>query len=239
MSHYESIITVSDLQEPFSHIDSYDFLLAIKNKYYINKKKTKIIGQGDEVDFHALAPKFPTDPDGYGPGHELEAAIDRLGFLYDIFPEMDVCISNHTMRPLRKAFQAGIPRAFLRSIGEFLSAPKGYLWRQKWEYNGIVFEHGEGVSGINAALNAAIKNRKSTSIGHQHCYGGVVYSSSDHDTIWGMNTGCLIDVDAYVFAYATTCRNKPTLGTGVILDNVPFFIPMVLDKAGRWIGKLP
>ena len=101
-----------------------------------------------------------------------------------------------------------------------------------------MFEHGEHVSGSGAALNAAKQNRINTVIGHQHSFGGVSYIDNFDSTLWGMNTGCMIDTTRYAFNYAKKFRNKPTLGTGVIVDGVPHFIPIRLDGRGKWIGKI-
>jgi len=239
---YESIICVSDLQFPFAHQDWAEFYAAIKDKYYISRSKTKVINMGDEIDAHTMS-KWVSNPDGYSGGHEHEQALIDLHILYDIFPEQDFCISNHTYRPYMRAMAVGIPKAFLRDIQDALEAPKDCRWDQFWIYNDIKFEHGEGVSGHAAALAAAKKNRMSTVIGHQHSHGGVIYSAVDNDqpdkdVIFGMNTGCLIDVGIYAFNYGKIFRDKPTLGCGVILDNVPHFVPFKLDKNKRWIHKL-
>jgi hypothetical protein len=234
---YETIICISDLQEPFGHPDAYKFLHSIKRKYYINRKKTKVVNQGDEADFHNFS-KYPKDPNGYGPMEEYNRLLQRLSLLWSLFPEQDICISNHTIRPLKVAYQAGLPQVFLREYHEFLNAPKDCKWQDSWVHNDIMFEHGENVSGMNAALRAAKSNRQSTSIGHQHSHGGVQYSTCRKDTIFGLNTGCLIDVDAYAMAYGKNIREKPTLGLGVIVDNVPHFIPMKLNAKKRWTGKL-
>ena len=77
-----------------------------------------------------------------------------------------------------------------------------------------------------------------TVIGHQHSHGGIIHSGSFHNTIWGMNTGCLIDIDTYAFAYGKAYRRKPTLGMGVIINRIPLFIPMVLNKRKRWVRYL-
>ena len=234
---YESIICISDLQCPFEHPDAFAFLSAIKKKYYISDKKTKVINQGDEADFHNFG-KWPTDPNGYGPMEEYTQLIKSLGKLWRLFPAQDICISNHTVRPLKQAFRAGLPRVFLRDYAEFLQAPKGVRWADSWRYNDIIFEHGEGISGQTAALRKAMDNRHSTSIGHQHSWGGVTYSASRYSTIWGMNTGCLINHNTYAFAYGKANAVKGTLGSGVILDNIPYFIPLITNGAGRWVGSL-
>jgi len=229
----KNILCISDTQFPFNHKDTYKFLDAVSDKY----KTETVVHMGDEVDFHALG-RWTVNVDGYSAGMELEKALLHMEQLYKMFPKVKVCTSNHTVRPLKKAFDAGIPRAFMKDYHEFLNAPKGWQWADRWVIDGVLFEHGENVSGPNAALNAARQNMKSTVIGHQHSYGGVKYYSTFDITIFGLNTGCLIDIDAYAFAYGRKSRVKPTLGCGVVLQGIPHFIPMQLNKKGRWNGKL-
>lgn len=231
---YKSILCISDTQFPFHHKDTFSFLQAVKKKF----KPDLIIHQGDEVDFHALG-RWSANPDGYAAGMELEMALEGMHGLYSLFPKAHVCTSNHTVRPLKKAFESGIPRKFLRDYSEFLEAPGGWKWADRWIFDNICFEHGEGVSGPNAALNAARQNMMSTSIGHQHSYGGVKYYATHDKMIFGMNTGCLIDIDAYAFAYGRKMRVKPTLGCGIILNGAAIFLPMFTNKHGRWTGVLP
>lgn len=237
MQYFETIICVSDLQAPFQHPDALKFLAAVKKKYYVSAKKTKIINQGDELDAHTLS-VWGSDPDGYSGGHEHARALEFFEDYWSLFPEQDVCVSNHTMRPFRKAKAAGLPKAFMRDYGEFLNAPKNVRWSDHWQYNDCIFEHGENVSGALAAINAAKQNLMSTSIGHQHANGGVLYYQSKIKRIFGLNTGCLIDINAYAFDYAKAFRNKPTLGCGIIIGLEAYFVPMILNSAGRWTGKL-
>jgi hypothetical protein len=213
-----NILVVPDLHAPFQHPKSFNFLQSLKQKY----KPDEVVFIGDEVDLAAIS-RFAKDPNGYGAADEFSKAKKILQQYYKLFPKAKCCVSNHTARPLKKAFEAGIPQVFLKSYSEFLDAPKTWEWRDKWEINGIVFEHGEGVSGINGALTRARANMKPTVIGHTHCGGGVQYWNG----IWALNVGCLIDSKTYAFAYAKHWGNKPTLGAGVIINGVPHFIPLV------------
>jgi hypothetical protein len=237
---YRAILCISDTQFPFHHIDTFVFLKAVAKKYKVGPKHkdSLVIHQGDEIDMHALG-RWAVNPDGYSAGQELELALEGMHELYKMFPSARVCTSNHTVRPLKKAFDSGIPRAFMRDYSEFLQAPKDWKWADRWVFNNVCFEHGENVSGPNAALNAAKQNMMSTSIGHQHSYGGVKYYATHDKTIFGMNTGCLINLKAYAFAYGNKMRVKPTLGCGIINNGAAVFVPMLLDKHRRWTGVLP
>lgn len=230
-------VCISDLQIPAEHRDALDFCLHVKKVWFPDIEPV-IINMGDEVDQHTLSMKFPANPDGLSAGHELHEARLRLSYWFDAFPKTYVCMSNHTYRAWKKAAAQGIPAEFMKSVGEVYKAPPGWQWKEKWISNGIAFEHGENVSGANAALNAAIQNQMCTVIGHQHSHAGVQYRDNDTGQIWGMNTGCLIDVRQYNFDYGKNLRIKPTLGIGVIKNSVPFFVPMFLNHDRRWVKYL-
>ena len=225
------VLVIPDTQAPFQHADTLPFLYAVKKKYRTNK----VVHLGDEMDFHALS-DYNHDPDGYSAGHELERGLEFMHLLYDMFPNVDVCTSNHTARPFRKAYKHGIPKAFLRDYHEFLEAPKGWKWADKHVIDGVIYEHGEGQSGANGALKAALGNMQSTCIGHLHAFAGIQWSANPRHLVFGFNVGCLIDKDAYAFAYGKHFKNKPIIGCGVVLEGIPLFVPMQLDKKGRWTG---
>jgi hypothetical protein len=232
-----AILAISDLQIPFEHKDALEFCQHIVKTHIPKNYDVYVVNLGDEVDQATLSIKHIPSPDGMSGGHELEEARHRLRDWYRAFPKMHLCQSNHTWRVFKKAAASGIPSEFMKEIAQVYDAPIGWKWAEKWIFNGILFEHGENVSGPLAAIRAAIDNRMNTVIGHQHSNGGIVYRGSVNGNLWGMNTGCLIDIDAYAFSYGRTLRNKPTLGCGLILNGVPQFIPMELNSKKRWIGR--
>lgn len=231
-----SALVISDLQIPFEHRDALAFIQHLDQTFFPDGVR-RVICVGDEVDQHTLG-RWPANPSGRSGSDELEEAKHRLKDWFKAFPEVLVCMSNHTYRAWKKAFHAGIPAQFLRDVAEVYEAPPGWKWADRWLLDGLLFEHGEHVSGKNAALLAAEQNHMSTVIGHQHTFGGVIYSASYSNQIWGMNVGCLIDIEQYAFDYGKALRKKPTLGSGVIVNGIPFFIPMLLDRNKRWIGRI-
>lgn len=231
-----NVLAISDLQEPFSHQDALEFVLHVKKTFFPDVEPY-IVNMGDEVDQHTLG-KWTANPNGMSAKAEFDEAKKRLEPWFKTFPKTYVCISNHTYRVYKRAHEAGIPDSFMRSIGEAYDAPPGWRWKQRWVHYDICYEHGENVSGQLAAVRAAIQNRMSTVIGHQHSNGGVIYNASYETTIFGMNTGCLIDIEQYAFDYGRTLRNKPTLGCGVIRNGIPYFVPMILNHSGRWVGRI-
>lgn len=231
-----NVLVIPDLHIPFEHQDALAFVIAVDKIWFPGQNRI-LVCLGDEIDSHSISRHMP-DPNGRSPKDEMEQAKHRLRDWYRQFPKMYVCTSNHTLRPWKTAFEAGLPKEFMRSVKEVYEAPALWEWADRWVHYGIVFEHGENVSGPLGALNAANQNRKPTVIGHLHTFGGVVHSDSFDDKLWGVNAGCLIDVNAYAFNYAKTLRKKPTLGCAVIKNGSPYFIPMNLDDKGRWIGAL-
>lgn len=227
------VLAVPDTHCPFEHQDSIAFLKKVKKIY----RPDEIVFLGDEIDAHSLG-NYDHDPDGHSAGTELEKAIEHLQAFYELFPSAKICTSNHTSRPYRRAFKFGIPKAFLRGYREFLQAPKGWEWSDAWELDNIVYEHGEGFTGRSAAIKSAEGNMQSTVIGHIHAFAGIQFVANSKHLIYGFNCGCLIDKDAYAFAYGKKIKSKPILGCGIITDGIPVFIPMRLNHKGRWIGKL-
>lgn len=229
----KTVLVIPDLQIPFEHKDALDFITDV----YHSVEPSVVVNVGDEVDQMAMS-RFDPDPAGDGPSVELAKAIDRLQPWYETFPEMKVCISNHTDRVYKKAFLAGIPEEYMKEVSDWMEAPKGWEWAQFHEVDGVRYEHGDAQGGMYAARNLALRNRQSTVIGHHHSHGAVFYIANDTETVFGMNVGCLIDNDSIAFRYGKMAAFKPTLGCGVVVDGVPFFVPMLLDKDRRWTGEL-
>ena len=230
-----SILVIPDTQAPFHHPDTIPFLKAVKRKY----KCKEVVHIGDEIDFSPISTSFMPDPDGIGFKEEFKQAIAFMKKLYKAFPKVKVCVSNHTMRPFKKASDAGLPSVFLKSYREFLQAPKTWEWRDEWEIDGILFIHGMGFSGQNGHVKAAEKHRQSTVIGHIHSSAGINYlNNRKNHLIFGFNVGCLIDLKSYAFNYGKNFPNKPTLGCGVIINGKPIFVPMILDRRGKWNKKI-
>ncbi len=226
---------ISDIQAPFHHEDTIEFLRAVKKKY----KPTHVYCVGDEADFHNLG-NWAKDPDGFGANEEYNAMIKLMKKLYKLFPICKVAISNHTSRPFRKAFDCGIPKVFLKSYRDFMEAPIGWTWHQEiLTTDGILIVHGDGLAGGATKRKGAIKNNmKSIVFGHFHTESGIDYIANKTGLFWGMVVGSLIDQTKYAFAYQKKSPIKPILSVGLSINGIPQIIPMVLNKKGRWIGKL-
>jgi hypothetical protein len=229
----ERVLVLPDLQIPYEHPDALQFCTEVHEAI----DATEVLNIGDEVDQMAMS-RFDPDPDADSAGVELTKAIAQLQGWYDTFPDVKVCHSNHTQRVYKQAFVSGIAEAYIRPVNEWIGAPDGWRWEDVWEIDGVRYEHGDAQGGMYAARNLALKNRVSTVIGHHHSHGGVAYIANHTTTIFGMNVGCLVDVKARAFRYAKLMPFKPTLGCGVVLHGVPYFIPMLTDADGRYTGEL-
>jgi len=226
-----TVLVIPDMHHPFCHQDTLEFLKYIKKRFMPDT----FVCLGDEIDGHAFSRYMP-DPDGDGPGKELAKSIEALIPFYKEFPDMLVCESNHTVRPWKKAFDAGLPAAFLPSYSTLLDAPDGWVWKQRHEVDGVLYIHGDmGKSGAYAHQNYVKALKQSVVIGHIHAHAGVQYDG----TLFGMNAGCLIDKDGYAFKYAKAYCNEVNLGCGLVIDGeVAYFLPMRVDENNRWIGRL-
>jgi len=225
------VLTISDLHIPFHHPKALTFLKAVKKEFRCDR----IVCIGDEMDMCSLS-FFDKDPNMPGPHEELQWALKEIKQFYTAFPKVQVCISNHTSRPFRRAFKFGLPSHFLRSYKEFMQAPQGWSWHEEIDIDGCLYIHGDNFSGKFAAMKAAESHRQSTIIGHVHAFGGVNYMACRNDLIFGMNVGCLIDHKEMAFNYSRKLPSKPTLGCGVIIEGQKaIFIPMDLGfrKGGR------
>ncbi len=228
----EIVLVIPDTHAPFTHRDALKFLAAVNKKY----SPTKVVHLGDELDQHALS-NYDHDPDGYGPHDEFKRGMAEVKKLYAMFPKVQVCLSNHSARPYRKAAQAGIPSLFLKEYKDFMDAPPGWSWHNKIDIDDIAYIHGEGFSGPLGALKAAQGFMQSTCVGHIHSDASIVYNANSKHLYFGFNVGCLIDRTAYAFSYSTNQVKKPILGCGIVSAGIPVFVPMLI-KNGRWVGKI-
>lgn len=217
-----TVLVISDLHAPFNHRDAIDFLRDTHKKW----KCDRVVCVGDEADFHRISRHKP-EPGSDGPEQELEKTIKVLEQVYKLFPTVNVCLSNHVQRPEKIAKEVGIPASFLVNTRTLLRAPKWWSWAESYIIDGVHYFHGDGYSGPQGALNAALGKRMSVAMGHLHTFGGVTYHYNGISRIFGLNTGCLIDIDSLAMRYGKILKNKPTIGCGVVIEGKEaYFIPM-------------
>lgn len=217
-----NVLVIGDPHEPFTKEGYLEFCRKVQQDYDCGT----VVHIGDAVDNHAVS-YHEKDPEGMSAGDEFNLAIERMKRWYYTFPNVKVCIGNHDALPFRKAFSAGLPKTWLKTYQELLQSPPTWEWDFVHQVNGVIYQHGTGMSGEMAAINAARENRQSTVIGHLHTVMNTRFLASYKDLIFGVTVGCGIDHEKYAFAYGKQNTRKPVVACAVILDGkLPINIPM-------------
>jgi len=218
----DNVIVIGDPHEPFTKEGYLEFCRSIQEEYDCGT----VVHIGDAVDNHAVS-YHEKDPEGMSAGDEFNLALERMKRWYYTFPSVKVCIGNHDALPFRKAFTAGLPKTWLKTYQELLQSPPTWEWDFVHQVNGVIYQHGTGLSGEMAAINAARENRQSTVIGHLHTVMNTRFLASYKDLIFGVTVGCGIDHEKYAFAYGKQNTRKPVVACCVVLDGkLPINIPM-------------
>jgi predicted phosphodiesterase len=217
-----NILIISDLHSPFIKEGYLEHCKNVYKKYKCNK----VIFIGDILDNH-YSSYHETDPDGYSANDELTNAIELLQPWYKAFPIADICIGNHDRIIDRKAKTFGLSSRWIKSIADVLHTPKGWTFAEHFEYDNVLYYHGENSTGL---LQTLLGHRCSIVCGHTHSKFELVYNASQKDLIFGLHVGCGIDWDKYAFEYAKYDVKKPIIGCAVVLNNgtLPILEPMII-----------
>ena len=232
--NYDRILCVSDLHIPAHHPQAFSFLSALKKK--INPQL--VVGGGDELDQHALS-FHDSDADLPSAGDELRISKKYIWQLKKIFPKMTLLHSNHSSLIYRKALKHGMPRAYLRNYNDFLEIDNKWKWVDDLtvklsDGSECFFTHGISADGIKLAMQYG----KNTVQFHFHSKFNIQYFSNPTNLVWSAQFGCLTKQSSYNFLYTKNHRLRFVIGTGAIINGQPRLFPMILDKNGRWIGKI-
>ena len=229
----ERVLVISDTQFPFQHPDMFKFLAHLKKKY----KPTRVIHIGDMFDFHALS-DYPTELDADSVGQEFDQAMRQKRKLEKLFPKMEILTSNHDVRFFKRLKRAGIPRRFWPSYEELFECVPGWSFHERVLIDDVIYVHGHTVpaSGGNVMQNAIKRYSGNIVMGHHHTRLGLDYYANEDHLFFGMCVGCLIDHKVYAFEYQASAVSKPLVGTGVVINGIPYIKHMVLDRRGRLIG---
>lgn len=229
----QRVLIISDLHFPFAHQDWHPFLKAIKEQY----KPELIINVGDEADGHGIS-FHDSDSAIMNPDKELEKAIDDILLLKTLFPKMYLCESNHGSLIYRRLKHQGIPVRHLLPLSELYNTPQ---W--SWHFE-IMLETFIGdtliVHGKTGAYNKlALEQGCNATQGHFHQKAEITWQQSSTQARFNMLVGCLIDAEALAFAYGKNFSKRPMMCVGWLNElGEPSLIRMILNKHGRWIGKL-
>lgn len=214
-------LVIPDLHNPVTHPGALAFCQDLYEKYDCDK----VVFIGDVVDmqaisFHANNPQCP------GPLDEFRLAKKAIRKWYKAFPKASVVLGNHDLRIIRLAESVNIPAKYVRTHAKVWKTP-GWKWDYDFIIDDVYYWHGTGRSGINPAFNVMKDMLMSAVIGHCHSAAGIKWKANPLRRIFGMDTGCLIDIDAFNFAYGQNEKKRPMLSTGVVLDGIPqhFIMP--------------
>lgn len=229
----KSILVISDTHIPYHHKDLIPFLTAIK-KFY---KPDRVVHIGDELDKHALS-FHDSDPDLPSAGDELKISLPYIKAIEELFPVVDLLDSNHGSLVFRRSLKYGIPKAYLRHYNEFLQVSNKWVWHDDLiieTNNGpVYFCHGKMADVHKLAQSMGM----SCVQGHYHSSYSIKYYGNSLGLYYGLQVGCLLDKDSLAFRYNKTQRARPIIGCAIILNGLPKLLPMILNKSGRWMGKL-
>jgi hypothetical protein len=227
------VLVISDTHCPYHHQDTVKFLKAIKDKY----DPDRVIHIGDEIDNHAMS-FHPSDQSLYSAGDELKAAREAIWQIEELYPKVEVMESNHGSMAYRKAMVAGIPKEILRPYHTVLDV-KNWTWHPDLvitlpDKSPCYFHHGKSANSMTFLKDVGM----SCVQGHYHEKYNIQYHGRAERLTWTIATGCLIDDHSMAFAYNTVNLKRPIIGCSIILDSQPHLLPMVLNRKGRWTGRL-
>lgn len=219
---------ISDTHYPFSKKGHLNWIYEIFNQFQVNR----IVHIGDLVDGSAWNMHEDTrDADMVSGGKEAELAQMDINKLFKLFPQGDLMMGNHDQLISRRMLKHSIPKKFYKTFAEAWDFPKGWSTHDYLEIDNVLYLHGTGKSGHNAAVAFMQDYRQSVVIGHTHSSGGVNYRASYKELCFALNVGCLISVQNLAFQYGKNFSKKPTLGCGIVVDGKHgFFIPMDLGS---------
>ena len=232
------ILIISDTQAPYHHVDTIPFLKEVKKHF----NPDKVIQIGDLVDNYRFS-EWEQNASAMGLMEEINETRRFINELSPIFPKLDIILGNHDMRYYRRAVKAGFPLEFIRPLEEVLRFPDGWKTHSKikldTELGPVVFEHGhENAGGKSKGEKSVLLNEASTVIGHYHTEAGVEWISTSESLRFFMVVGCLFDSESIAAAYAKRNKRRILIGVSTIVDGMPQWVPMLLNKEGRWTGRL-
>ena len=219
----------SDVHIPFAHPNYLAFLKDTFAEWGVEQ----IVCLGDLIDNHAIS-RFQSEPCADGAYTELSKARRMVKELTETFPVVKMCRGNHDDIAYRQAATLGIGAEFIKPFRDIYGLPTSWSLEDEYVIDGVLYTHGTGRSGKHATYNIAVDERMSVCSGHTHTGGGVNYIANKQETIFALNTGCLVDYGAYAFEYSRNAKHRPTLGCGIVLSSSEaYFVPMT----GRYLSR--
>lgn len=219
---------IGDVHLPFAHPNYRPFLIDTFKKHKVDQ----VVCIGDLVDNHAIS-RFQSEPSARGAYDELAEARRMVAEYVKAFPKVKMCLGNHDAIHARQAATIGLGEEYLKPYHELWGLPKSWEIADEFVIDSVLYKHGIGHAGKDAAINAALQEGMSTVIGHLHSNAGAKYSANKRDLIFGLSVGCGIDVERYAFAYGKHTPKRPILGYGIVFDKGNAIFEPMTDKYFR------
>lgn len=234
----ERILVIGDTHFPAHHKDYIEFLVSVRENYDLDTA----LHVGDVVDHHAIS-YHESSPSAASAGDELAIAKQSLAELSEEFPKLTISCGNHDILPARKAKTMGLPKAMIKQLNEIYETPDEWNWVPDF----VEFKLKCGMTcvmqhKISTSMAAGVNKLRGASLiqGHHHFTSGVAWNQAPEWRLFFMSVGCGVDPNHPAMSYASNgVLSLPALGCGVIIDGWAAFIPMWLDGADRWNGKVP
>lgn len=223
----ENILVVADLHAPYTKKGYFEFCMQQFKKYKCNK----VVFIGDIADFASIS-YHEKSPEMMGPADELKEIRKDLSKWKKAFKNVPVFVTfgNHDSLIARKIQTAGLPIEICKSLGDILDVPE-WNFDISFEFNDVIYTHGQGGGGIGGALAKVLNRRKSIVQGHFHTEAFVRWHVSDYDRLFACQVGSGVDDKSLAMAYAKFNTKKSIVSCAVVLDNgkLPIVIPMELS----------
>lgn len=214
------VLVFGDVHTPFTKDEYLEFLKEQRDIH----KPDQIVCLGDFFDLHALS-NWDMHPDAVGTITEIELSKEWVRKYAEVFPELVMTLGNHDIRMQRKAAKAGISEVFVKNLYELFDIPETWTLTDEFLYNEVLYIHGTSTSKDSALDNAKVR-MMSTCSGHAHSNMGVKYFNNGYKEIFGLNPGCLVDVETYAMAYNGNAQKKESFGCGIVYNtNYAIVIP--------------
>ena len=211
----KNVLIIGDTHLPYE-LDGYlEFCIEQYHKWNCDT----VVHIGDLIDSHATS-RHPSMPEAYSPGDELKYTISKLKSWYKAFPNMKVCIGNHDIRSYKIASEYGVASKWMKGFAEVLEVPT-WEFEESFEINGILYTHGTGTTGQNAAHMRALNLGQSVVMGHLHTESSIIHHKIANEVIFGMIVGCGVNEKSYGMNYAKNFPRKCITSCGIVLGDQP------------------
>jgi len=227
MTQSQRTLIIPDLHLPAEHPKAIRFCQDMYDLWKCNS----VIFIGDISDLHAIS--FHTkNPDLPGAGDEYDSVKEKVKTWYKAFPKAIVILGNHDLRPFRLGRTVNIPDRLIRSPKELWETPN-WEWVPEHIADDIYYIHNGG-GGLYPAINKAKSMGMSVICGHTHTNAGIHWVASPRHRFFGMNVGCIIDIDRMQFEYGQNYTYRPILGVGIVVNGTPYYEVMPIGKGEKY-----